>query len=138
GGHDQVTVRLDDRATAMAATNHLIELGHRRIAHLTGAPDDVAPSSPPVERAAGWRDALAAAGIEVDPRLERHGDFSVAGGRAAMNELIVGSPDLTAVFAASDEMAMGAILALRENGLQVPQDVSVVGVDGHDLGELVG
>ena len=138
GGHGQVTVRLDDRATAAAATNHLIALGHRRIAHLTGAPDDVAPSSPPVERAAGWRDALTAAGIDVDPALERHGQFTVEGGRAAMRELIATAPDLTAVFAASDEMAMGAILALREAGLTVPADVSVIGVDGHDLGELVG
>ena len=138
GGHGQVTVRLDDRATAIAATNHLIGLGHRRIAHLTGAPDDVAPSSPPVERAAGWRDALIAAGIDVDPTLERHGQFTTAGGREAMRELIASSPDLTAVFAASDEMAMGAILALREASLAVPDDVSVIGVDGHDLGELVG
>jgi DNA-binding LacI/PurR family transcriptional regulator len=138
GGHGQVTVRLNDRATAIEATNHLIGLGHRRIAHLTGAPDDVAPSSPPVERAAGWRDALTAAGIEVDPGLERHGQFTSEGGRAAMRDLIAASEDFTAVFAASDEMAMGAILALRAAGLAVPQDVSVIGVDGHDLGELVG
>ena len=91
-----------------------------------------------MERAAGWRDALIAAGIDVDPTLERHGQFTTAGGREAMRELIASSPDLTAVFAASDEMAMGAILALREASLAVPDDVSVIGVDGHDLGELVG
>ncbi|WP_149203182.1 LacI family DNA-binding transcriptional regulator [Actinotalea subterranea] len=138
GGFGQVTVRLDDRATARAATEHLIGLGHRRIAHITGAADDVALWSPPVDRAAGWRDALVAAGIGVDPRLEAHGDFDVAGGRASMRALLLRAPDVTAVFAASDEMAMGAILALRDAGLRVPQDVSVIGVDGHDLGELVG
>src|SRR5665647_2435145 len=135
GGYGQVTVRLDDRATAIDATRHLIGLGHTRIAHITGAPDDVAPWSPPVERSAGWRAALVEAGVVVDPALEVYGHFDVEGGRAATLELLA---DVTAVFAASDEMAMGAILALRASGRRVPEDVSVIGVDGHDLGELVG
>ncbi|WP_199424516.1 LacI family DNA-binding transcriptional regulator [Actinotalea solisilvae] len=138
GGYGQVTVRLDDRATARAATQHLVSLGHRRIAHITGAPDDDAPSSPPVERAAGWRQALADAGIVADPALEAYGHFDVEGGRESMRDLLARVPDVTAVFASSDEMAMGAILALREAGRRVPDDVSVIGVDGHDLGELVG
>jgi len=138
GGYGQVTVRLDDRATAIDATRHLIGLGHTRIAHITGAPDDVAPWSPPVERSAGWRAALVEAGVVVDPALEVYGHFDVEGGRAATLELLAVAPDVTAVFAASDEMAMGAILALRASGRRVPEDVSVIGVDGHDLGELVG
>ena len=138
GGFGQVTVRLDDRATAREATRYLIGLGHRRIAHITGAPDDITPWSPPVGRAAGWRDALLEAGIEPEPDLEVHGHFDLAGGRASMRTLLEQAPDVTAVFAASDEMAMGAILALRDAGLRVPQDVSVMGVDGHDMGELVG
>lgn len=138
GGYGQVTVRLDDRATAIDATRHLIGLGHTRIAHITGAPDDVAPWSPPVERSAGWRAALAEAGVVADPALEVYGHFDVDGGRAATLELLAAAPDVTAVFAASDEMAMGAILALRASGRRVPEDVSVIGVDGHDLGELVG
>jgi LacI family repressor for deo operon, udp, cdd, tsx, nupC, and nupG len=138
GGFGQVTVRLDDHATALEATRYLIGLGHRRIAHITGAPDDVSPWSPPVDRAAGWRAALAEAGIEVDAALEVHGNFDMAGGRQSMHDLLQRAPDVTAVFAASDEMAMGAILALRDVGLRVPQDVSVIGVDGHDLGELAG
>lgn len=138
GGYGQVTVRLDDRGAARAATRHLIELGHTRVAHITGAPDDVAPLSPPVERAAGWRAAMAAAGLPTPPELVRHGDFDVVGGRAATHELLAGAPDVTAIFAASDEMAMGAILALRDAGRRVPADVSVIGIDGHDLGELAG
>ncbi len=138
GGYGQVTVRLDDRGTAMAATRHLLGLGHTRIAHITGAPDDIAPWSPPVERAAGWRAALAEAGLAPDPGLEAHGNFDVEGGRAATRDLLDRVPDVTAVFAASDEMAMGAMLALRDAGRRVPEDVSVIGVDGHDLGELVG
>lgn len=138
GGHGQVTVRLDDRATAVAATEHLLDLGHRRIAHLTGAPRDTAPSAPPVERSSGWRSALRAAGVQVDPGLEAHGHFTVPGGRAAMSRLLAEHSDLTAVFAASDEMAFGAYLALADAGLRVPEDVSVIGIDGHDLGELIG
>lgn len=137
GGSDEATVRLDDRATGRDAVQHLIDLGHTRIAHLTGTPDDGHQWSPPVDRAAGWREALTGAGLEVDEQLLERGDFEVEGGRTSVHLLLRRAPDLTAVFAASDEMAMGAVLGLREAGLRVPQDVSVIGVDGHELGELV-
>ncbi|MBO1751521.1 LacI family DNA-binding transcriptional regulator [Actinotalea sp. BY-33] len=138
GGFGQVTVRLDDHTTAVEATQHLIDLGHRTIGHITGSPDDVAPWSPPIWREAGWRAALEGAGLEVSEDLMVHGGFDVQGGRASMRRLVEARPDVTAVFVASDEMAMGAVLALRDLGLRVPDDVSVVGIDGHDLGELVG
>jgi len=134
----QVTVRLDDVATGRDATEHLLGLGHRRIGHVSGSPDDVTPFSPPVGRREGWVEALTGAGIVVDPLLEVHGHFDLAGGRESAHVLFDRCPDVTAVFAASDEMAMGVILAARDRGLRVPEDVSVVGVDGHDLGELVG
>lgn len=138
GVSGQVTVRLDDLATARKATEHLIGLGHRRIGHIGGAPDDVTPFSPPVFRRQGWIAALEAAGIPVEPALEVHGHFDLDGGRESLHLLLRQVPDLTAVFAASDEMAMGAILAARDLGLRVPEDLSVVGIDGHDLGVLVG
>lgn len=138
GGYGLTTVRLDDRRTAREATEHLLGLGHRRIGHITGRPDDVQPWSPPVDRAVGWREALRAEGIEPEPGLEVHGHFDTAGGRASVHRLLDQAPDVTAVFAASDEMAMGAILGLRDRGLRVPDDVSVIGVDGHDMGEVVG
>jgi len=138
GGSELSTVRLDDRAIGLAATRHLTALGHRRIAHLTGTPDDVHPWAPPVERAEGWREAMREVGVEPDDDLLELGGFEIAGGRASITRLMARRPDITAVFAASDEMAMGAILGLRDLGLRVPQDVSVIGVDGHELGELVG
>ncbi|HEY5515762.1 MAG TPA: LacI family DNA-binding transcriptional regulator [Pengzhenrongella sp.] len=134
----QVTVRLDDLATGRMATEHLIGLGHRRIGHISGSPDDVTPFSPPVARREGWVAALREAGIPLTTGLDVHGHFDLDGGRESMHILLRQCPDLTAVFAASDEMAMGAILAARDLGLRVPQDISVIGVDGHDLGELVG
>lgn len=137
GGFGQVTVRLDDHATGRAATQHLLDLGHTAIAHITGAPDDTTPWSPPVGRAAGWREALADAGVPWDARMHEFGNFDVEGGRRSMQALLDRVPELTAVFASSDEMAFGALMALREAGLAVPRDVSVVGVDGHDLGILL-
>jgi DNA-binding LacI/PurR family transcriptional regulator len=138
GPADQGTVRLADVATGRAATRHLLDLGNRVIGHVTGLPDLVSSWSPPVERARGYVCALEEAGVVVEPDLEVNGDFDVAGGRESTAELLRRRPDVTAVFAASDEMAMGAILAARDLGLRVPEDLSVVGVDGHDLGELVG
>jgi LacI family repressor for deo operon, udp, cdd, tsx, nupC, and nupG len=138
GVDGRVTVRLDDLATGREATEHLLALGHRRIGHVTGSPDDVTPMSPPVARREGWARALSAAGIDPDPRWEVHGHFDVEGGRESAHVLLGRCPGLTAVFAASDEMAMGVMLAARDLGLRVPQDLSVIGIDGHDLGELVG
>ncbi|BDZ42350.1 LacI family transcriptional regulator [Paraoerskovia sediminicola] len=138
GPAGQVTVRLDDDATGRAATEHLIGLGHRVVGHVTGVPDLVSSWSPPVGREQGYRGALADARLEVGDQLVVNGDFDVEGGRASVRELLRRRPDVTAVFASSDEMAMGAILGARDLGLTVPDDLSVIGVDGHDLGELVG
>lgn len=138
GPPGRVTVRLDDVDTARRATDHLIRLGHQRIAHLTGEPNDDSTWSPAVLRAAGWRASLSAAGLTADPGYEVHGHFDVAGGRASTHALLDAYPEVTAIFAASDEMAVGAILAARDRGLVVPDDLSVIGVDGHEMAELVG
>ncbi|WP_448058455.1 LacI family DNA-binding transcriptional regulator [Cellulomonas hominis] len=138
GAPGRVTVGVDDVATARFATAHLADLGHRVIAHLTGEPDDVLDWSPAVLRARGWREEIRARGLDDAPELEIHGHFDVAGGRSSMHAMLDRRPDVTGVFAASDEMAMGAILAMRDRGLRVPDDVSVIGVDGHDMAEHLG
>jgi len=138
GAPGHVTVGLDDVRAARDATRHLVELGHRRIAHVAGEPDETSTWSPAVRRSVGWREQMRASGLDASPELEVHGHFDVAGGRESTLRLLERCPDVTALFASSDEMAMGAILAARDLGLRVPQDLSVIGIDGHDMGELVG
>lgn len=106
------------------ATEHLIGLGHRRIAFI-GAPAD---SEPGTERLAGYRSALSAGGIRYDPALVRPGYFSLADGLAA-RDLLQGNDAPTAVFAANDMVACGVLDAARLCGLSVPGDLSVVGFD---------
>jgi DNA-binding LacI/PurR family transcriptional regulator len=138
GAPGHVVVRLDDARTARTATQHLLDLGHRVVGHVTGAVVDDGPSAPSWWRRVGWSGALAGAGLAADRDLEVDGRYDVDGGRASTHVLLDRRPDVTGVFAASDEMAMGVVLAARDRGLRVPEDLSVVGVDGHPLGELVG
>jgi DNA-binding LacI/PurR family transcriptional regulator len=119
------SVDIDNRAGARAAVEHLLGLGHRRIGCITHAP---LPYTAAAERLEGYCDALAAAGIEYDPRLVVEGAFDAASGHAAMTELL-GRARPTAVFAANDVVAIGALRGLRDVGLRTPADVSVVGFD---------
>ena len=117
-------VQVDNRLGARMAIEHLISLGHRRIAHIAGAPELRISE----ERIVGYRDALAAAGADADPALLAIGSFTEEGGHEAMRELLAaGEP--TAVFAANDLSAIGAVNAIVGSGRRVPEDVSVVGFD---------
>ncbi|WP_434741439.1 LacI family DNA-binding transcriptional regulator [Micromonospora sp. SH-82] len=131
-------VRIDDRAAARTATRHLLDLGHRRIAHISGDPDDELAFTTHIDRRRGYEEELRAAGLEPDPSLDVESQFTINGGTRAMEELLRRGDPPTAVFAACDEMAMGAISALRDAGLRVPQDVSVIGIDDHDLAGVLG
>ncbi|MFD7962983.1 LacI family DNA-binding transcriptional regulator [Streptomyces zaomyceticus] len=109
----------------VAATRHLVELGHRRIAIITG-PEDVLCS---LARLDGYRSALGMAGLESDPALIRFGDFHVEGGYAHALDLLRLPDRPTAIFAGSDLQALGVMEAARVCGLRVPEDLSVVGYD---------
>ena len=117
-------VQVDNRRGAELATEHLLSLGHRRIAHVAGA-SGLGISA---ERVAGYRAAHAAVGIAPDPTLLEVGSFVEEGGYEATQALL-DRADFTAVFAANDLSALGVINALVERGLRVPDDVSVVGFD---------
>jgi LacI family transcriptional regulator len=123
------TVHVDEEEGARAATRHLIELGHRRIGLLAGSYFSFA-----TQRALGYRAALEAAGIAFDEtRVGRAPYYNADEGREGMRSLLAKAEGLTAVFAETDELAIGAIRALYEAGLSVPRDVSVVGFDDIDI-----
>lgn len=138
GRGDHPVVGIDDVSLARAATEYLLSLGHTKIGHITGTPDDLRSWTPPVDRRRGWAGALHEAGVEAVPSWEEFGFFDIVGGTQSTHRLLDRHPELTALFVASDEMAMGAMLAARERGLRVPEDLSLIGVDGHDISELVG
>ena len=118
-------VDADNAGGARLATEHLLGLGRRQVVTIAGRDDMVAGR----DRLAGWRATLADAGLPAGPELAVGGDFTEAGGAAAMTELLARFPGLDAVFAASDPMAVGALRVLRAAGRAVPGDVAVVGFD---------
>jgi DNA-binding LacI/PurR family transcriptional regulator len=124
-GRELAYVDADNHGGAVVAVDHLIAGGRRQIATITGPMDMIAG----VDRYAGYRTALSAAGHRLRPELVVAGDFTEAGGQQAMAELLGRAPELDAVFVASDPMAVGALRALRAAGRRAPEDVAVVGFD---------
>jgi DNA-binding LacI/PurR family transcriptional regulator len=123
GPEDAVPVAsIDQHAGAVAATNHLLELGHPNVWHIAGPHDWIEAQ----QRAAGWRQALEAAGVVPHPPLV--GDWSPSSGYELAGT-IAGREDISAIFVANDQMALGALRALHEAGRAIPGDVSVVGFD---------
>src|SRR5206468_1450315 len=120
-GVDVTSVDVDNTAAARGAVDYLISLGHRRIACITNAPIVYTAANARLE---GYRQALAAAGLEADPELIEEADFDATSGHAAMARLLART-SFEAAFVASDVVALGAIGALREAGLRVPLDVSI-------------
>jgi LacI family repressor for deo operon, udp, cdd, tsx, nupC, and nupG len=130
------SVRINDVETAGIAMRHLVELGHSRIGYVGGSLEDQLDFAAPLDRLTGYRCAMAEAGHPVKPSWEVVGDFTVRGGLAATRLLLDGDPMPTAIFAASDEMAVGAVHAVRQAGLRVPEDISVIGIDDHEMAEF--
>ncbi|MEO5654139.1 MAG: LacI family DNA-binding transcriptional regulator [Marmoricola sp.] len=131
------SVRIDDAAAAATAVLHLLELGHRRIAFVGGDLDEALDFATPRARRYGYRSTLATAGIVPDPALEQVGLFTIAGGVEAGKRLLALSDPPTAVFCASDEMAIGVLRSAQLAGLRVPEDLSVVGIDDHEMAEFL-
>jgi LacI family transcriptional regulator len=133
---------LDARIPAVSAANtsgadqvtrHLLELGHRRIAAITGPRDWQATE----ERRRGYHAALASAGILPDPTLEIEADFEIPGAARATQALLDRSDPPTAIFAFNDNLAIGTIQAARARGLRVPEDLSVAGFDDSEHASLI-
>ena len=122
----------DDHAGAVAAVEHLIALGHRRIAHIAG-PDEMSTG---YTRRQGYLDTIKRHRLPLDPDLVVLGSYRESGGYAAMRRLLGLPLPPTAVFAVNDLAAAGAIRAIEEAGLQVPRDISIVGFN--DLSAVIG
>jgi DNA-binding LacI/PurR family transcriptional regulator len=123
GPDDSVpVVAVDQVAGAAAATRHLLDLGHRTVWHIAGPPDWLEAE----DRVEGWRSTLKAAGARVPPVLR--GDWSARSGYE-LGQQLLGVPELTAVFAANDQMALGLLRRLHEAGRETPREISIVGFD---------
>lgn len=120
-----VNVLADDKAGVFRVVEHMIGQGHRRIAIIEGKQSFKSSAA----RKAGYLQALEQNGVETDKRLHIVGGYTLEGGYKAMKELLRIEPLPTAVFCSSDEMAVGAMKAIAEHGLSVPDDISVAGFD---------
>ncbi|SEO66676.1 LacI family DNA-binding transcriptional regulator [Aquisalimonas asiatica] len=118
-------IELDNERGGVMATRHLLDLGHRRIAHIRG-PEEHADAE---QRFAGYRRALEEAGVQYDERLVVPGDFYETSGVLGVAELLARGAPFTAIFAANDQMAYGVRLALSRQGIRVPDDISLIGFD---------
>jgi LacI family repressor for deo operon, udp, cdd, tsx, nupC, and nupG len=132
------SVGIDEAGAARGAVNHLLHLRHERIGFITGEADDPRfEFISSAERRRGYEEALGGAGLTVNETLIASGRHGLEGGAAAMAQLLARPILPTAVFAEYDELAIGALWALRRAGLKVPGDVSVVGVDDHEMATML-
>lgn len=120
-----IVVSTDNRAGAELAVRHLLQQGRQQIAIITGPLEWWETR----ERLAGWRSCLAEAGIEVDEALIFHGDWSAASGERAYHHLLARRPEIDAIFACNDQMALGVLRACHYDGRRVPDDLAVAGYD---------
>ena len=126
-------VLLDNEKGGYLATKHLLDLGHKEIACITG-PNFLSPS---MQRVQGYKRALLEFGLCIDEELIETGDFTFSGGEEAMRRLIAKNPGLTGVFVLNDMMAIGAMNVARIHNYHIPQDISFVGFDDVELAMYV-
>lgn len=128
------SVDVDNLGASREAVEYLIHLGHQQIACITNA---ALPYTSAVQRLNGYRQALEEAGIAYDPDLVREGDFETKSGYKQMKSLLATGKKFTAAFVASDAVAVGAYNAIREAGLSIPDDISIVGFDDLPLSSFI-
>jgi DNA-binding LacI/PurR family transcriptional regulator len=141
GGHVEecAYIGIDDYAASSTAVRHLIDLGHRDIALLHGDDETDLNFDVPRVRILAFKEVMAEAGLPIRPEWDEWGDFTVRSGQEAFRRLWERpGAKPTAIFCASDEMAMGVIFEAARAGVRVPEDLSVVGIDDHDFADAVG
>ena len=130
-------VRIDDRAAMVLAAQHVIDLGHTNIAYVGVVPSDSDHGQTPSERRAAFLATLEGAGLSCPPEWLVGSDWTASGAAADVVPVLTGSRRPTAVVAASDEMAIGVMCAARRLGIDVPGQLSVVGIDDHTFAEVM-
>ena len=130
------SVAIDDVAATRTATQHLVNQGHKKIGLMSGRPDDPFNFSVPQDRRKGFLQVLVENGLEWDPSREVHGGFTMHTAARAMDDLLARPNRPTAIFCESDEMAFGVMQAIRRHGLKCPDDISIIGFDGHEMSEF--
>ncbi len=131
-------VRIDDAAAVRTATEHLIGLGHERIAYVGAVPRNVAHVETPRTRLAAFRETMQEHGLSVRPGWVMPSDWTADAAATDADRLLQDAEPPTAVVAASDEMAIGVIASARRLGLSVPEDLSVIGIDDYSLSAVLG
>jgi DNA-binding LacI/PurR family transcriptional regulator len=133
------TLTIDDFAAGVLATEHLIGLGHTRIANIGGTEPTEMDFKQPSKRRNGYEHALQEAGLPVRPTWFIPTDYTIQGAYHAAKQILGDPKDApTAIVCSSDEMGFGAIMAAKDLGLRVPQDISVIGMDNHDMSDFFG
>jgi LacI family transcriptional regulator, repressor for deo operon, udp, cdd, tsx, nupC, and nupG len=132
------SVAIDDVAGGRMATKHLTSLGHRKIATLSGQRETAYSFDVSDNRNKGYTEAIKEVGVEWNPDLEIRGDFNIYTAEIAMESFLRRKKLPTAIFCHSDEMAAGALKAIRARGMRVPEDISVIGFDDHQIAEYIG
>lgn len=132
------SVFIDDAEVGRLAARTLVELGHRNIGLISGLGEDPLNFDVPKRRTAGFTTGLLQAGLTLDADHVVGGNFGIDGGQEAMATLLDLASPPTAVFAMSDEMAFGALMELSRRGLRAGADVSILGVDDHDVSRVLG
>lgn len=123
------SILVDNRDAAKKAVDILIENGHRHIGMITG-PEDIYTAR---ERYLGYESALGEAGIDIDPGLVVHSDYTIRGAVTGVEKLLDAHPEVTALFAANYEMTMGTMIVLNERGISIPNEMSVIGFDNREF-----
>ena len=126
-------IKVDDRQAAYQATKYLIDKGHKEIGIISGPQEDKLAGLPRIE---GYKQALADYRLTISEDHIAYGDFTYKSGRRGIEEVFERSPDITAVFVASDEMALGVLSYAYKKGIKIPDDLSVIGYDDTQDAEM--
>jgi DNA-binding LacI/PurR family transcriptional regulator len=132
------SVKVDDVLGGRIATQHLLDFGHKEIGILSGERDTALNFNVSDDRTTGFLGALHAAGLDWNPEFEVRGDYNIQTSEVAMETFLRKKKLPTAIFCHSDEMAFGAMRAIRKKGLRIPEDISIIGFDDHEIAQYVG